>query len=255
MSVKIGVLIKYVPDTSTKIELKDGKIDETNIKYVINPYDEFAIEEAVKTKEAWGGETEVVGICLGPKAAQKALRDAFAIGVDRGILIVDEERKASDPNTVSKALASVAKEEGFKLIFAGKQAVDTDTHATAQMIAARLAMPSVSVVSKIEWEGQETALVERDVEGGAKERLKITLPALITANKGLNKMRLASLPMIRRASKKEIKEVELPEVGQAYEVSNWSLPPERGEVKLIEGEPAAQAEELVRILREEEKVI
>lgn len=258
MSLKIGVLVKHVPDTNTKIELKDGQIDESGIKYVMNPYDEFAVEEAVKTKEAWtkaGQEVEIVGIGLGPKAAAKSLRDAFAVGVDRGILIVDEERKARDPLSVSQALASIAKEENFQIIFAGKQAVDTDSHSVPQMLAERLAMPQVTIVSKIEWEGTESATFERDVEGGIKEKYKVKLPAIITANKGLNKMRLASLPNIRKASKKELKEVDLPEVSVGYQVELWSLPPERGDVKMISGTPAEQASQLVELLRNEAKVI
>lgn len=258
MSIKIGVLVKQVPDTGSKIEIKDGRIDESGLKYVINPYDEFAIEEAIRTKEKWekeGHKVETVGICLGPKSAAKALRDAFAVGLDRGILILDEERKASDPKSISKALAEVCRAENFNLIFAGKQAVDTDTHAVAVMLAEHLKMPHVSVVSKVEFEGTEMLSLERDIEGGMKEIYKAKLPCLITANKGLNKMRLASLPGIRAASKKELKEVPLPSVEVGYRTKDWKLPPERGQVKMISGTPDQQAKELIRVLREEVKVI
>src|SRR4051812_21558761 len=104
MSFKIGVLLKYVPDTNTRIQLKGDAIDETDVKYIINPYDEFAIEEAVRTKELWAKSNqtaEIVGICLGPTAAQKALRDAFAVGVDRGIHILDNGKVAIDPTSIS----------------------------------------------------------------------------------------------------------------------------------------------------------
>jgi electron transfer flavoprotein beta subunit len=258
MAIKIGVLIKNVPDTNTKIQIKGEAIDEADIKYVINPYDEFAIEEAVKTKELWtkaGQQVEVVGICLGPTAASKSLRDAFAVGVDRGIHIVDNERKAIDPRSVSQGLAKACSEEKFHLIFSGKQAVDTDSHATATMVAERLKIPHVAVVSKCEFSGTESVQVERDVEGGLKETYKVKLPALITANKGLNKMRLASLPGIRAAAKKEIKEIQISDVKAGYKVKSWSLPPERGKVKMMEGEPPAQAAELVKRLHEEAKVI
>lgn len=258
MAMKIGVLIKNVPDTNAKIQLKGDLIDEAEMKYVINPYDEFAIEEAVKTKEAWtkaGQTVEVVGICLGPVAASKSLRDAFAVGVDRGIHILDNEKKAIDPRAVSAALAKVCQEENFHLIFAGKQAVDTDSHAVATMVAERLKLPHIAVVSKCEFSGTESVQVERDIEGGVKEVYKLKLPALITANKGLNKMRLASLPGIRAASKKEIKEVPISDVKAGYKVKAWTLPPERGAVKMIAGEPAAQAAELVKKLHEEAKVI
>lgn len=258
MGLKIGVLIKNVPDTNSKIVLKGDAIDETDLKYVINPYDEFAIEEAVKTKEAWtkaGENVEIVGICLGPSTASKSLRDAFAVGVDRGIHILDSEKRATDPKSVSQALATIALSENFDLIFAGKQAVDSDSHAVAQMVAARLKLPYVAVVSKIEWLDKATAKVERDIEGGMKEVFKIQLPAFIIANKGLNKMRLASLPGIRAAAKKEIKEVPLSNITPGYSLKAWALPPERGKVKMIEGEPAQQASELARLLHNEAKVI
>ena len=258
MALKIGVLVKNVPDTNSRIQLKGDVVDETDLKYVINPYDEFAIEEAVKTKELWtkAGETvEIVGIGLGPQSAAKSLRDAFAVGVDRGILIVDAEKKAVDSKSISKALADVCAAEGFHLIFAGKQAVDTDSHSVAVMVAERLKMPHVAVVSKCEFAGTSEVKVERDIEGGMKEVFKVKLPALLTANKGLNKMRLASLPGIRAAAKKELKEVPLGAVTPAFKISGWTLPPERGKVKLIEGEPDKQAFELARLLHEEAKVI
>lgn len=258
MALKIGVLIKNVPDTNSKIVLKGDAIDETDLKYVINPYDEFAIEEAVKTKDAWtklGEQVEIVGICLGPKSASKSLRDAFAVGVDRGVHIVDDSRMAIDPRAASQALARTCAEENFHLIFAGKQAVDTDSHAVAQMVAERAKLPYVAVVSKIEWTGTTEAKVERDIEGGMKEIFKVKLPAMIIANKGLNKMRLASLPGIRAAAKKEIKEVALGDVKPGYRLKSWALPPERGKVKMIEGEAPQQAAELARLLHEEAKVV
>lgn len=258
MALKIGVLIKHVPDTNSRIQLKGDVVDEADLKYVINPYDEFAIEEAIKTKELWvkSGETvEVVGICLGTSAAQKSLRDAFAVGVDRGVLIVDNDRKANDSRSISTALAQVCAEEKFHLIFAGKQAVDTDSHAVAVMVAERLKMPHVGVVAKCEFTGTSEVKVERDIEGGMKEIFKVKLPALLTANKGLNKMRLASLPGIRAAAKKELKETPLGSVPEGVKITNWSLPPERGKVKMIEGEPEKQAQELARLLHEEAKVV
>lgn len=258
MTLKIGVLIKFVPDTNSRIQLKGDLVDETDLKYVINPYDEFAIEEAIKTKDLWAkanAPAEIVGITVGPTAAAKALRDAFAVGVDRGIHIVDNAKVATDARSLSQALAEVCKSEGFHLIFAGKQAVDSDTHAVAVMVAERLKMSHIAVVSKCEFEGTASVKVERDVEGGMKETYKLKLPALITANKGLNKMRLASLPGIRAAAKKELKEVPLSAVKAGVKYSGWSLPPERGKVQMIEGEPDKQAAELVRKLHEEAKVI
>lgn len=256
--LKIGVFVKQVPDTNSKIQLKDGKIDEAGLKYVINPYDEFAIEEAVKTKELWakaGQASEIVAITLGPKEASKALRDAFAIGIDRGIHVLDDTKSVQDPLAVANVLAKVAAEEKFHILFAGKQAVDTDSHATATMVAEKLRIPHVGVISKINFEGTTVATVERDVEGGVKEIYRVQLPALFTANKGLNKMRLASLPNIRAAAKKEIKEMPLPEWAAAWTVSEWSLPPERGAVQMLQGSVPEQVTELLNRLRNEAKVI
>ncbi|TVQ80085.1 MAG: electron transfer flavoprotein subunit beta/FixA family protein [Bradymonadales bacterium] len=258
MTLKIGVLVKQVPDTNSKIQLQGDQIDASGLKFVVNPYDEFGVEEALKTKEIWekaGQKVETVAVLLGPKAAQKALRDVLAVGLDRGVHILDEEGKASDPKSVSEALKTVCQEEGFHLIFAGKQAVDSDSHATAQMLAEHLKIPHVGVVSKIDFEGKEMAQVERAVDGGSKEIFKLKLPALITANKGLNKMRMASLINIRKAAKKEVKEVPLPSVQADWKVRSWSLPSERAAVKMIEGDMNTQAAELVRLLKEEAKVI
>ncbi len=259
VNLKIGVFIKQVPDTNSKMALKDGKVDETGLKFVINPYDEFAIEEAVKTKELWaksGATVEVVGILAGPKEASKALRDAFAVGIDRGIHVLDEQKRLWDPLATARVLARVASEEKFHVIFAGKQAVDSDSHAVATMVAEILKMPSVSVVSKLEWSGTEAVKVERDIDGGMKEIIQVQLPALLTANKGLNKMRLASLPNIRAAAKKEIKELPLPEIKNSWTLKAWTTPPERGAVQMISGaNPAEQAAELLRLLRDEAKVI
>ncbi len=256
--LKIGVLIKQVPDTGSKIEIKEAKVDEAALKYIINPYDEFAIEEAIKTKEKWvqeGQTVEIVGISLGPKSASKSLRDAFAVGVDRGVLVVDEEKKLQDARSISQALAVVCRDEAFHFLLSGKQAVDSDGHAVGVMLAERLGIPHVSVVSKVEIESINSMKVERDVDGGMKDVYRIGFPCLITANKGLNKMRLASLPGIRAAAKKEIKELALSDLNAGLRPEAWALPAERGQVKIIQGQPADQARELIRLLREEAKVI
>lgn len=259
MSLKIGVLVKYVPDSSAKIQLKDAQVDWSSIKWTVNPYDEFAVEEALRTQEAWkkeGKQVETVAIVLGPKAWRKALTDVLAVGIDRGIHILDESGSAQDPRSISEALAKVCQEEAFHLIFAGKQAIDTDSHATAVMVAERLSWPHIGVVSKIEWQGQDQARVERDAEGGVKEVYQVKMPALLTCNKGLNKMRLASFINIRKAAQKPVTEKELSPVKPAWKVSDWQLPAERGQVKILEGASAEEkVEKLLKALREEAKVI
>lgn len=258
--MKIAIVVKQVPDTTSKIVLKpDGSgIDESQFKYVLNPYDEFTVGQALAVKESNAG-SELVVFCLGPKSASKTIRDVLAVGADRGVLVVDDGNRVRDPRDVARVLAKVIKDNGFDLVFTGKQAVDDDLMAVPQMIAEALGIPHTSVVSKMELVGAAAVKVERDVEGGMKEVFEMTLPCLVAGTKGLSKMRLASLPGIRAAAKKEIKEIPVDSVGVGIEggasYTKWELPAERGKCKMIDGEPPEQAAKLARLLREEAKVI
>lgn len=259
--MKLFVLIKQVPDTETKIRLTPDALGiETNdIKWILNPYDELAIEEALKTKEILK-EGSVTVVTAGPDRSVEALRTALAMGADNAIHAKVESNTA-DTYLVSKTLAHILQKETPDLIFTGKQAIDDDQAAVFNYVAQFLNLPSVSVVTKVELStDRKTLKAHRDVEGGNKHVIEMPLPCIIAVNKGINIPRYASLPGIMRAKKKEIKVYTLADLGLASEKarckeSDYQLPPERQPGKKIQGDPATQVKELVRLLREEAKVI
>lgn len=258
--MKVFVCLKQVPDTETKVKISaDGSgLEPTGIKWVMNPYDEFAVEEAVKFRETHPG-AQVWALTLGPKArASEVLRTALAMGADEGLLIDCNE--ALDSFATAKALAKVIESEGgAHLIFTGKLAIDDNASSVSQMVAEFLKMPHASVVSKFT-AGPESVTVERDVEGGAKEVAEMRTPALIAANKGLNMPRYASLPGIMKAKKKVLKEIAYASLGlTATDVKTRSakltLPADKPAVKLLSGDVSQQAANLVQLLRDEAKVL
>ena len=258
--MKIFVCIKQVPDTETKIRLSGNQssIDEAGVKWVINPYDEFAIEEALKLKESRGDSTVTV-VSLGPKKrVVEVLRTALAMGADDGI-VIDAPSPVGHLAT-AKALAQVIQTDGpADIIFMGKLAIDDNAASVSQMLAEYLDIPHVTVVSKFTAQGSAYTL-EREIEGGAREIIEINSPAVIAANKGLNQPRYASLPGIMKAKKKPLKEVEFSGLGIDGDLENvivtkYVLPAEKPPVKMLEGDPTTQAAALVQLLREEAKVI
>lgn len=258
--MKVFVCLKQVPDTETKIKILPDQsgIDTAGIKWVMNPYDEHAVEEAVKFKEK-NPSAQVWAITCGPKTrAVESLRTALAMGADEAIVINAPE--STDAVTTAKALANTIKAEGgAHLIFTGKLSIDLNQSSVPQMVAEFLNMPHTTVVSKFEATA-ESVVVERDIEGGAKEVIQMMTPALVAANKGLNMPRYASLPGIMKAKKKVIKEVELSASGTSdtdkkVQYSDYSLPAEKPAVKLLTGDAASQASQLVSLLRDEAKVL
>jgi electron transfer flavoprotein beta subunit len=257
--MKIFVCLKQVPDTETRIQLKADKsgIEENGVKWVMNPYDEFAVEEALKLKEAKGAGTVTV-VSVGPKArVTEALRTAMAMGADDGIVIDCTEQL--DTDLTAKALAGAIQKEGaFDMIFTGKLAIDDNAASVPQIVAEVLGIPHVTVVTKMS--AGATLTAEREIEGGAREIFEVQGPCVIAANKGLNTPRYASLPGIMKAKKKPLKEMTLADVGvQASalktRLKDFQLPPDKPAVKMIGGDPAAQAKELVRLIMEEAKVL
>lgn len=257
--MRIFVCLKQVPDTETRIQLKADRsgIEENGVKWVMNPYDEFAVEEALKLKEA-KGSGQVTVISVGPKArVTESLRTAMAMGADDGIVI--DTTEFLDTFLTAKALAAaIQKESPFDLILTGKLAIDDNSASVPQILAEFLAVPHVTVVSKLTF---DTALtIEREVEGGAREVYELQGPCVIAANKGLNTPRYASLPGIMKAKKKPLKELSLSDVGiqpsnVKVRLKDFQLPPEKPAVKMIAGDPSAQAKELVRLLMDEAKVL
>jgi len=264
--VNIVVCIKQVPDTETQIKIApDAKsIVMDDIKWVMNPYDEYGVEEGLKIKEKFGGEVTVVG--LGPKRVTESLRTALAMGADKAILISDEALDKSDSYAVAKALAAAIKDLEYDLIFTGQRGVDDDLGVVGAVLADLLGMPSLSVIDKVEIaEDGKSVRANRPVEG---ETLVIesTLPALITAQKGLNEPRYASLPGIMKAKKKPLEEKTLADLGldaaefgegaRKVKILEMTPPPAREAGKIIEGEtPQEKAAELARLLHEEAKII
>lgn len=264
--MNIIVCIKQVPDTETQIKIsQDGKaIVEDDIKWVMNPYDEFGVEEALKLKEKFGGEVTIVG--LGPKRVTESIRTALAMGADKGILINDPALEGSDASGIAKALAAAIKELEFDIILTGQRGVDDDRGIVGAALAEFLDIPQISVIVKVDVsEDGKTVKASRPVEGQT-DIIEVSTPVLITAQKGLNEPRYASLPGIMKAKKKPLEEktisdlgLDASEVGEGVSKINviqLTPPPERVAGKVIEGETSEQkAGELARLLREEAKVI
>jgi electron transfer flavoprotein beta subunit len=259
--VKSLVCLKQVPDTETQIKVNpDGTgIVTEGIKYIINPYDEFSVEEALRKKEQFKAG-EVVILSIGPDRGTEAIRTALAMGADRGIHIKDDALTAADPFVVAQVLAAAAKDVEFEIVFCGHRAIDDDFCEVGPMLAELLKLPHVTFVTKIEIsEDKSSATVERDIEGG-KEVIDVPLPCVITSQKGLNEPRYASLPGIMKAKKKPIDVKSAADIGVTPEPKlqsrEYSMPPERQAGKLFQDmEPADMAKEVVQLLRNEAKVI
>jgi len=260
--VNIYVFLKQVPDTETKIKLlNDGSgIDESAVaKWIINRYDEHAIEEALQFK-AKNPSAKVFAVCVGPKARiQEALVAAIAMGCDEGIRI-DTEGQKLDSLMTAKSLAAALKKNGDPhIIFSGKVAFDGNFSLVSQYASAFLDIPCAIGISKAEY-SDSTVEVEREVGGGTKEILTLSIPCVLGCDKGLNKPRYVGLPGLMKAKKKQLIEMTTKELGveesdRGLEFSHFQLPPDPAPVKMIEGDPATQAKELVRLLREEAKVL
>jgi electron transfer flavoprotein beta subunit len=258
---KIVVCIKQVPDTETRVRVAPGgsAIVETDVNWIISPYDEFAIEEALKIREAKGGE--VVLVTVGPDRAQSSLRTGLAMGADSAVHVKDPLLEAADPLATARALAGAIRTLGpVDLVLCGQQGVGGDNSQVPGILAELLDLPQVTVAVKIEVQDSR-ATVEREVEG-ARESWETSLPAVISAQKGLNEPRYASLKGIMAAKKKPLQVLDAAGVGldpataaSKVRIAALALPPERPAVKMIEGDPDTQARELVRLLHEEAKVI
>ncbi|WP_337865307.1 electron transfer flavoprotein subunit beta/FixA family protein [Ignavibacterium sp.] len=250
--MKIAVCISQVPDTATRIKIgADHKsIDPSGVTFIINPYDEFAIEEALKIKEKIGGDSLVYVISVGDDSVKETLRKALAMGADEAILLKASNQK--DSFGIAKALSEEIKNLGCELVFTGKQSVDFDSGITGQLIAEMLDYNCVSVVVEFKLDGNKI-IAEREIEGG-REIVETELPAVITAQKGLNEPRYASLKGIMAAKKKIILEKPAIDFNGFTEILNLHLPPSKQPGRIL-GTDKSAVPELVRLLREEAKVI
>ncbi len=259
--MKILVAVKQVPDTATQVKISsDPKaIDTAGITWIVSPYDEFAVEEALRIKEK-RGQGEVVAVTLGPDRAKEALRSALAMGCDRAIHVNDPALATADTLTTARALAAVVKQEAPQLVLCGRQAIDDDMGAVGAQLAEVLGWPCASWIMEEAVDGDaKNVRVGRQVEGGL-EIFDIPLPAVLSAQKGLNEPRYPTLKGIMGAKKKEIKDVKAADLGLASTTSELSITalealPARPPGRIIPGEVKDAVKELVRSLREEAKAI
>jgi electron transfer flavoprotein beta subunit len=263
--VKIVVLFKKTPDTEAKIKIgADSKsIDFTGTKFIINPYDEFAIEEALQTQAKHPG-SEVVIVSFGDESMRELFIKGLGMGADRGILVNNAGLEDLDSLSVAKILAAVVKSENAQLVFTGRHAIDDDNMHVGAMVAELLNIPHINVATKLEVRA-DSLTAERAIEGGQVEVYEAKLPAVIGADKSLNQPRFVSLPGLMKAKKKPL-DVKTPaDFGvnvqelkdQSYvKISSFAYPPEKPKGKILKGEPVdVMVEKVVKLLREEAKII
>ena len=249
--MKILVPVKRVVDSSVRINVKpDGSgVDLANIKMSMNPFDEIAMEEAIRLKES-GLATEIIAVSIGPASAQETLRQALALGGDRAVLVETDTR--TEPLAVAKILKAIAEREEPRLIIMGKQAIDDDANQTGQMLAALLGWPQGTFASRVTLEG-DAAIVTREVDSGL-QTVRLALPAVVTVDLRLNEPRYASLPNMMKAKRKPMEAISPDELGvditpRLKVLSTW--PPAAREAGFRVGD----ASELVAKLRDEAGVL
>lgn len=253
--MNIVVLLKQTFDTEEKINISNGQIQEDGVEFIINPYDEYAVEEAIRLKETHGGEITLVSV--GPDRTESALRKALAMGADKAIL-VDDETLFGDEYATSKVLAEVVKGLNPDIILGGNVAVDSGAGQVAIRVAELLGINHVATITKIEVIGSQVRC-ERDVEGDL-EIVETSLPVLVTAQQGLNDPRYPALPGIMKAKKKPLDrlgagDLQVGDLKSKTEVVDQFLPPKKEAGKILSGDLPTQVKDLVHYLRNEAKVI
>ena len=251
--MQIYVCVKHVPDTAANIRVTgDAEFDES-VKFVVNPYDEYGVEEAIRIVKENGGE--VVVVTVGKEAAVNTMRSALAMGAARGIL-VKTETQFLDSSLTSLALHRAIREDGTPdLIFTGKQSVDSEGSQTHYRLAQAFDLPVATEVVTLELKDGR-AVIEREIEGGVKEVIEMQTPCVIGATKGLNEPRYPKLPDILKAKKKEIKLIDIADLdidlsSGNTEVLQLESVPERSEAKMLSGSPREIAAQLVTVMKEE----
>jgi electron transfer flavoprotein beta subunit len=257
--MNIFVMMKRTFDTEEKIAIQYGQINEDGAEFIINPYDEYAIEEAIQLRDKNGGEVTVVTI--GGEESEKELRTALAMGCDKAVLInTEDDLEDGDQYTTSKILAEYFKEQDVDIIIGGNVAIDGGSGQVGPRLAELLDIAYVTTITKIDIDGTKATIV-RDVEGDS-EVIEATLPLLVTAQQGLNEPRYPSLPGIMKAKKKPLDELELDDldldeddVEAKTKTIEIYLPPKKEAGKVLQGDLADQVKELVSLLRNEAKVV
>lgn len=253
--MKIVVLVKQVPDTETNIKVGDKAINESGVKWITSPYDEFAIEEGIRIREKSGGE--VIAVSLGPDRVIEALRNAYAMGVDRAVHIKVDDYVTFDSTYTSELIANFIKSENADIVLGGRQSIDTDSSQVVLQVAERLGIAHIAMALEITI-ADKTVTAKREIEGGT-EVIETLLPVAVTAQKGLNEPRYPSLKGIMSAKKKPIETKKAEELGASaskLEVVSLEPPPPRIAGRKLEAADAqSYASQLVKALREEAKVI
>ena len=255
--MKIIVCVKHVPDTAANIKVVDETGFNESVKFVINPYDEYAVEEAVRTVKQSGGE--VVVISVGRPGAANTLRSALAVGADRGIL-VKTESQFLDPNNTALALKAIIEKDGIPdLIFTGKQSVDSESMQTHYRLAAKLNLPVASDVVALSIQDSK-ATVECEMGGGDRDVITLAMPCVIGATKGLNEPRYPKLPDILKAKKKPLEEMDLSDLGldmsaALSETKQLTSVKERGEATMLNGSVPEMVTDLINRLENDAKVL
>ncbi|WP_338750522.1 electron transfer flavoprotein subunit beta/FixA family protein [Bacillus sp. FJAT-52991] len=257
--MNIYVLLKRTFDTEEKISVANGAIQEDGAEFIINPYDEYAVEEAIQIRDDKGGEVTVVSV--GTEESEKQLRTALAMGADKAVLInIEDDIEDGDQFTTAKILAEYLKDKEADLIIAGNVAIDGGSGQVGPRVAELLDIPYVTTITNIEIDG-ETVNIVRDVEGDS-EKIQTALPLLVTAQQGLNEPRYPSLPGIMKAKKKPLEELELDDLDLEEEdvetktkTIDIFLPPKKEAGRVLEGDLSDQVAELVNALHKEAKVI
>ncbi len=260
--MNISVCVKQVPDTNLQIRLnKDGSdIDRQNLSFVMSPYDEFAVEEAIRIKELHPN-VRVTAVTLGPLSAEEILRQALAMGVDEACHIIDSETLLRDGLITAKALADVIIPSSPDLVLCGRQAVDDDAFQVGAALGIFLNFPEIAFAGKIVLEKDlKSAAVERTLEGGIKQVIQTTLPCVITCQKGINEPRYPSLPGIMKAKKIAIRQIKFEEMNinkeSRIKVKSLEIPQIQRKLKIFDSNnPQNEVGDLVRLLHEEAKVI
>lgn len=253
--MNIAVLIKMVPDTESRLEIVDGKVKEDGFKYMVNPYDEFAVEQAVQFKENIGGKVTLVCLFSNNSGIDTDLRKMMAIGADEAIVLRQDEYQGDKPSSNSKLLAEAVKELNADLVIGGVQGIDYYQGATGPMVAHHLNIPHISGVTKLELNGEKIT-ASRQIEGGL-QIIESALPVLVTAQKDMTKVRFPALKDIMMSKRKpfENRDVNASE-DIDVETIECSLPPARGGGLILEGEtPEEKVDKLIEKLKMEAKVL
>ncbi len=260
--MNLFVFVKRVPDTESKIKIKHdtNTINEEGLNFVLSPYDEYAVEEALRIREAKGGKVTVFSV--GSEQGQTILKKCLAMGADDAVLIKDDAGETFDALRTAKIITRVLKTKhtDYDLLLFGKQSVGADSGQVPSMVAAMLDLPQVNVVTKLDIEGN-AGTAQREIEG-AREKVSFAMPAVISAQKGLNEPRYETLKGIMAAKRKEIPVVTLEELNfepdelkTQLELIKMESPPVREAGKIVEDEPAEAAKKLAEFLRQDAKVI